>query len=214
MIPDEPVARRAIFGALRPDEDGLAWQLVTANGEPLHVIAPEQLLISSSEQYVTIPPETEASEEPTAGPTGAMGGTPATTPSGGPPEPGPVHYRVHDLTVTNRSLTDHQSREQLFQLIRAIADALDPTSRVDLQVANIRIELNAAAGDLDHLADKASEAGAEWSTSDEDFLDTRDYYGGSLYRTGMSNTALPRKPVTGRSQHLRCSTSPSMKTLV
>ena len=168
MIPDESVARRAIFGALRPDEDGLAWQLVTAGGDALHVTAPEQLLINSSEQYVTIAPETE--EESDAGVPGTTGGAPATTPSGGSPEPaGPVHYRVHDLTVTNRSLTDRESREQLFQLISAIADALDPTSRVDLQVANIRIELNAAAGDLDHLADKAGEAGAQWATFDEDF---------------------------------------------
>ena len=76
---------------------------------------------------------------------------------------------MHELILTNKSLSDHSAREKLFQLLTELADVVDPTSGADLQVANIRIELNAAAGSLDQVGGKASLAGATWEIFEEDF---------------------------------------------
>jgi hypothetical protein len=37
----------------------------------------------------------------------------------------------------------------------SLADVIDPTSGADVQVATIKVEINAAAGHLDQLASKA-----------------------------------------------------------
>jgi hypothetical protein len=75
----------------------------------------------------------------------------------------------HELTVANRSLSDRAAREKLFQLPSTLADVVDPTSGADVQEATIRIEINAAAGDLDQLGSKAREADATWDAHSEDY---------------------------------------------
>jgi hypothetical protein len=82
---------------------------------------------------------------------------------------GPAHYRVHELELRNRSLSDREAREKLWQLLGLLADVIDPSSGADVQVATIKIELNAAAGSLDEIGTKAVQAGATWETYDEDF---------------------------------------------
>ena len=82
---------------------------------------------------------------------------------------GPKTYLVHEIAVANRSLTDRDAREKLFQLLGELADVIDSTSGADVQVATIRIELNAAAGVLGGAEEKAKQAGAGWSTREEDF---------------------------------------------
>lgn len=168
MIQGEAVARRAVFDALRPDDDGICWELVTTSGEALHVASPEQLAIGSSDQYLRLATEEADAPEDDGATTGA-------SPTGSPPpaettQPsGPVEYIVHELTVTSRSLTERDAREKLFQLLSDVANAVDPTSGADIQLASIKIELNAAAGSLDQLAVKAAETEAGWETHTEDF---------------------------------------------
>jgi hypothetical protein len=169
MIPNEDVARRAIFDALRPDADGIAWQLVTFDDQPLVVTGPEQLAINSPEQSLRLYVEDdggsdEGDQDPAPTPPGGTAPTPPPGDSGAP-----VEYAVHELSILNRSLTDQAARERLFRLLAEIADVLEPTSGVDVQVATIRIDLNAAEGSLDHLQSKAEDAGATWEIRGEDF---------------------------------------------
>jgi hypothetical protein len=172
IIPNEGVARRAIFDALRHDQDGVAWELVTAGGEPLHAASPEQLAINSSDQYLRLAaPAGETDEGDPAAPPDRTRLTPPTAPAGLAVRTpgGPVQYHVHELVVTNRSLSNVEAREQLFQLASALADALDPSSGIDVQVASIRIELNAAADSLTALRQKARASEADWEDHPEDF---------------------------------------------
>jgi hypothetical protein len=76
---------------------------------------------------------------------------------------------VHDIVLNNRSLTDRDSREKLFQLLSELADIVEPTSGKDVQVATIRFEINAAAGALANAEEKARAAGASWGVREEDF---------------------------------------------
>ena len=178
VIPSDSVARRAIFEALRPDADGVAWELVTSTGELLHVGAPEQLLLNSSDQCLRV--AQPAHSTGAVGPTSAMHvGREAgqqlpgfddrdavnREPTGSPP----VVYEVYELAITNRSLSDRGFREKLFQLLGELADAVDPTSGADIQVATIKVELNAARGSLDQLGAKAVAAEAHWEARAEDF---------------------------------------------
>lgn len=168
MIPSEAVARRAIFDALRVDPDGVAWELVTAEGSALHVAAPEQLLINASDQYLRLAQPTTGTDETEGDDDDGDDQRTGPDPRLGP-GPGPVEYKVHELTIVNRSLTDVSAREKLFQLVSELADVLDPSSGRDVQVVTIKIELNAAAGDIDQLASKAEDADADWSVCEEDF---------------------------------------------
>ena len=177
LIPSDGVARRAIFDAFYPDDDGVAWELVTATGEPLVATSPEQLLLNSSAQYLRICQPAPATT-PSSAPNG--GGTQPSPPTGGSapgPEPSPgggggagsTIYMVHEIVLSNRSLTDRDAREKLMQLFSELADVIDPTSGKDVQVATIKIELNAAVGALDSAERKARDAGATWAAHDEDF---------------------------------------------
>lgn len=183
MVPNENVVRRAILDALRKDDDGLQWQLVTAGGEELVVTAPEQLAIGASDQFLRLATAEDA------GPAGgsSIAGGPGSTPPDGttdggtsdppteteqPPAGGgsvPVNYRVHELAISNRSLSDTAAREKLFMLLAELSDVIDPASGKDVQVATIKIELNAAEGALRAVADRAEAAGATWQEHDEDF---------------------------------------------
>lgn len=174
MIPSEAVARRAIFDALRPDQDGVAWELVTSADAALHVASPEQLLINSSDQYLRLATAQGTGEEEASPEDGQEGGRPREGSSGETSGTGiggtrSADYLVHELTVANRSLSDRAAREKLFQLLSTLADVIDPTSGADVQVATIKIEINAAAGDLDQLGTKAREADATWESHPEDF---------------------------------------------
>ena len=174
MIPSDSVARRAIFDALRPDIDDVSWELVSSGGEKLHVATPEQLALNSSDHFLQLarpevadgmstatsaaaPPETTTTAAPTPQPTPSSASQP------------PAHYRVHELELKNRSLSDRDVREKLWQLLSLLADVIDPSSGTDIQVATIKVELNAAEGSLDEVGTKAEQAGAAWETYEEDF---------------------------------------------
>ena len=184
IIPSDAVARRAIFDALRPDSDGVAWELVTSAGEPLHVATPEQLLLNSSEQSLRIVRSALSQGEspnPTI-PTNLSGEADAhlpgfdarqEVPGSGQTRGESVQYEVYELLVANRSLSDRNSRERLFQLLSELADAVDPTSGADIQVASVKVELNAALGSLDQLGVKARAADAHWEARTEDFSRAR-----------------------------------------
>jgi hypothetical protein len=172
MIPNEGVARRSIFDALRPDADNVQWELVTSAGESLHVANPEQLALNSGDQYLRIAqPHIEDARSSRPESTGEERSSPSGAPAAGssPVDRGPVEYQIHELAVTNRSLTDRDAREKLFQLISELANALDPSSGVDVQVASVQVELNAAKGVLGEVGARAAAAGASWSERPEDF---------------------------------------------
>lgn len=75
LVPNDTVIKRAVFDALRVDDDGVAWELVTSAGERLAITSPEQLAILSRDQLLRLAepepdlgspaptPESEASEE-------------------------------------------------------------------------------------------------------------------------------------------------------
>jgi hypothetical protein len=73
------------------------------------------------------------------------------------------------LALNNKSLTDSGVREKLMQLLSELADVIEPTSGKDVQVATIRVEINAAAGALDGVEEKARALGASWAAREEDF---------------------------------------------
>jgi len=171
LVPSEAVIRRAIFDALRPDDDGVTWELVSSSGEHLAVASPEQLALHSPDQQLRLAQPGGQAEELTlegAEPVDAA----RTSRTVAPPVPsagGPTQYLVHEIEIRNRSLTDRKGREDLYQLLSQLADVIDPVSGRDVQVASIKVELNAAAGALEDVESKAHQAGARWSAHEEDF---------------------------------------------
>jgi hypothetical protein len=173
MIPSDSVARKAIFDSLRPDVDNVSWELVTSGGEKLHVAAPEQLALNSSDHYLQLAQDEGADDPPIPS---VADSTETTTSAVAKPGPTsltapqtPTRYRIHELELRNRSLSDRDAREKLWQLLGLLADAMDPSSGADIQVATLKIELNAAEGSLDEVGTKAEQAGANWDTYEEDF---------------------------------------------
>lgn len=175
LIPGDNVARRAIFDALRPDDDGLAWELVSASGDPLVVRSPDELALNAANQFVRIaePSEPEPVVTPAPTPTtpgGQEGGPEPITDTGGDADDGKsTVYKVHELVLANKSLADRDARRKLWQLLTELADVIEPTSGKDVQVASIRLELNAAAGSLDEAEELAKDVGATWAAHEEDF---------------------------------------------
>jgi Protein of unknown function (DUF499) len=177
LIPSESVARRAIFDALRPDEDGITWELVTSSGEQLQVASPDQLALNSPDQYLRLASGGGEVDDTSDGPgaqsgtgvvgVGSTGNGQTTPPVGGSTQP--VRYRIHRMDVGNKSLTDVDTREKLFRLLSELADVVDPSSGRDVQVATIHVEINAAEGDLNEVKVKADQMGAVWSEHEEDF---------------------------------------------
>jgi hypothetical protein len=171
LVPNDTVIKRAIFDALRPDEDGVAWELVTSVGERLAITSPEQLAILSRDQLLRLAqPEFDPgvpvpSEPSVSGGASGAGGVAEGKDTGG----GATRYVVHEIDLRNKSLTDRDARSALWQLLAQVADVIDPTSGSDVQVATIKMELNAAAGALDDVATKARDAGASWAEREEDF---------------------------------------------
>jgi hypothetical protein len=182
IIPNDTIARRAVFDALRTATGGVAWELVTVGGDPLNVRTPEELAINSHDQLLRVAQPSTTEAETTDGPdargggteTGSAGGNtsgaPGATPTGGGPAgAGPVEYRVHSLKLPPKSLTDPAVRSDLYKLLVKLADAFDDTTGVDLQMASLAIELNAASGDLDGVKERAEAAGVSWDETADDF---------------------------------------------
>ena len=171
LIPSDSIARRALFDALKADVDGVAWEIVGPAGDPIAVAAPELLAISSHDHFLRVAvtnsvgsADHPGAELPTI--TARVDGAAANPPPG---QAGPVQYRVHRLALRNRSLADRTSRDQLWRLLMQLADTIDPAGNIDVQVASIQIELNAAVGSLSRVAEKSEAAGATWEELEEDF---------------------------------------------
>ncbi|MFG1685198.1 DUF499 domain-containing protein [Nonomuraea sp. NPDC049269] len=188
MVPSMNEARRAIFDALRPDSDGIAWALVTHAGLPIEVASPELLLIGSSDQILRVvsapfdqlgrskadETDDESASSTKESSSGGHGRPVDHRP--GPSDPMPprdeatsVAYRIHRVTVSNRSIVDPDMRELMWKLFTELADVLDPASGVDVQVISASIDINAATGGLDSFHQKAVDASASWTEIDEDF---------------------------------------------
>ena len=148
------------------------WSLPPASR--LQCASPEQLALNSTAQYLRIAqPVAGSNRQPGPGPEPAgpeaddrrwWQATAAHRRGGAA-----VTYRVHEIVLSNKSLTDRDSREKLMQLLSELADIIEPTSGKDVQVATIKIELNAAAGALDSAEEKARAIGASWAAHEEDF---------------------------------------------
>jgi hypothetical protein len=100
---------------------------------------------------------------------------PTDLPSGGPGRASYVTSRrmlrrtpAASGTATRRGPRPRSAARDPPHSFSSPADVIDPTSVADVQVATIKVEINAAAGHLDQLASKAKEAGAGWGEHSED----------------------------------------------
>lgn len=193
LAPSEEAVRRSIFRALEPNDDGLAWQLVTSDGRPLDISAPDELAIRASDQFLRIAePVDEPVVDDDAGGDGLRtparrGGTSVgLSPSGTLAGDGSdtwraqsdyvadgddVEYVWHELTLDTVALTDEDRRRRLWDLVSKLETLLDPGESTNVQLIEMHVRLNAAKGSLSQVKGSAEQAGARWIISDEDDLD-------------------------------------------
>jgi hypothetical protein len=162
LVPSEAEVRRAIFEALELPHPG-GWEIVGPTGEVLTITDPSLLALGAMDQMVgpkSAPAEVEAE---------------AAAEDGEPPEDGrrprreEKVYKRYRLRLEPRSVTQREERQQVWHLASGIADALDTTSGVDLQLVQAEVTMTAAEGSLSDLGSKAEAAGASWVIEEEDF---------------------------------------------
>lgn len=190
LAPREETVRRSIFRALEPDEDGIAWELVTSDGRPLEIRGPDELAVRASDQYLRIarPQDSTDSDDQVDDPTTRSGGASGTTSDEAAPggtrrsgsatsgeHPGTydrdadaVEYVWHELMLDTASLTDEDRRRRLWDLVSKLETLMDPGEPNSVQLVEMRVRLNAARGSLPQLKSSAEDAGARWIESEED----------------------------------------------
>lgn len=153
LVPSIEEIRSAVFGLLQPaghDGPGTGgWELVGSDGNRLQVASPAQLAISSIQQQLrraetAHPPDHDRIDKP-GGDTGGASGDGPTKPSE-PKKPTPTSYSWYRLEVTNRSLADDTTRDQLRAQLMWLADLLERDD-IDPQLVTVRYELMAATSD-------------------------------------------------------------------
>ncbi|MFJ6898109.1 DUF499 domain-containing protein [Streptomyces hokutonensis] len=182
--------RHVIFDLI---ENG--WELVDSSGSALSVQSQGQIQINSIS--VTLQPRSKtASDSPNnEGDNGtdaasAGGGNQShsktlgegsgghSSPENQPEYPsdentpqGPKVYKRYTLELANRSITSHEKREEIWQLLREMAKALDPAffSEQDHQLIDLKVTLTTAEGDEGRIVSKGQEIGARVVIEDDDF---------------------------------------------
>jgi hypothetical protein len=186
LVPSTDEVRRALFDLLRQ-----GWEFVDADGSPLTVVSPGQISINSISQTLrrrtsaptgtkgaaTLTPAATGVEQPSSGGVGEQWGLfgagdddqyragPASTPATG----GPVSYKRYQVTVSNRSITSPEVRDQVWQLLKELAKIIDPAGEADHQLLSLHLTLTTAAGHQGGIEDKAKLLGAQMSVEDDDF---------------------------------------------
>lgn len=183
LVPSTDEIRNAVFELVA----GGDWELVDSSGAPLVVASAGQIQINSIQQTLQ-QRQAGAREEPPAGQhEGAQastgdatdgGGTGGDAPTGGhvadaaagPAEPAAVDYRRYRVTITNRSITTHDAREQVWKLLSELSKVVDPASdSLRHQLISLDVTLTTAAGDVRDLEARGAAAGAKITVEDDDF---------------------------------------------
>jgi hypothetical protein len=191
LVPSTDEIRRTIFDLIN---DG--WELVDADGNPLDVSSPGQIQINSINQTLrrhlapipTPDPEPgqgagvqgghpDPSDETPTGPSTPGGGGGETQPGGQAgqgktdPQSGPKAYKRYTIEVANRSITSIEGRDQLWQLFKELAKALDPANPAnpDHQLIDLKLTLTTLEGDEGGVEDKAQQIGARVRVEDDEF---------------------------------------------
>ncbi|CAM5258499.1 hypothetical protein SALBM311S_03894 [Streptomyces alboniger] len=177
--------RRVIFELIEHD-----WELVDSNGAALSVQSQGQIQINSI--AVTLQPRTktapqspsmeddsfaEEGSETHSGSSSGQGadeggsGSQQTDPTDVSTPQGPKVYKRYLLELSNRSITSHEKREEIWQLLRELAKTLDPAffSERDHQLIDLRVTLTTAEGDEGRIVSKGQEIGARVVIEEDDF---------------------------------------------
>jgi hypothetical protein len=180
LVSNEADIRWAIFDAVTLRH---AWQILGSNGQPLTIPSPDALAINSSEQIVTKAEPAQPTGPPTDSTTSSEDqadqdqrrsgeGTAGTDTGRGPNGDGgstATSYTRYTLKLPSRSLTQPDNRKKVYNLLAQATDDLDPTSGIDVQLAELTINLTAADGSLDALHEKATAAEAQWLEEPDEF---------------------------------------------
>jgi hypothetical protein len=162
LVPSEAEVRRAIFEALElPPPDG--WEIVGPTGDVLTITDPSLLALGAMDQMVR--PKSAPIEEDKV-----TGEEPGDVPGDGrSTQREEKVYKRYRLKLEPRSVTQREARQQVWHLASGIADALDTTSGVDVQLVQAEVMLTAAEGSLAELSAMAEATGAVWAVEEEDF---------------------------------------------
>ncbi|HEV8647826.1 MAG TPA: DUF499 domain-containing protein [Actinomycetes bacterium] len=182
LVSSEADIRGAIFDAVTLRN---VWQILGSTGQALTIPSPDALAINSSEQIITkaeAPTSTDTSADgttsagdhedadqrrPDEGTT--TGGTGAGRAGDGPGGSAATSYTRYTVRLPSRSLTQPESRKKVFNLLAQATDDLDPTSGIDVQLAELTLNLTAADGSLGSLHEKAAAAEAQWLEEPDEF---------------------------------------------
>ena len=185
LVPSTDEVRRALFDLLRQ-----GWDFVDADGNPLTVASPGQISINSISQTLqrrTRPPAATTAATPTTPSVIDVEQPPAGVreqpglfaadddqyrtagPSSAPATSGPVSYNRYRVTLTNRSITSLEARDQVWQLLKELAKVIDPAGEADHQLLSLDLTLTTAAGHQGGIEEKAKLLGAQISVENDDF---------------------------------------------
>jgi hypothetical protein len=182
LVSSEADIRWAIFDAVTLRH---AWQILGSTGQALTIPSPDALAINSSEQIITRAEAAQPADTSAGGTTSAedqadegrrrpdegttTSGTDAGQGPGGAGGSTATSYTRYTVKLPSRSLTQPDSRKKVYNLLAQATDDLDPTSGIDVQLAELTLHLTAADGSLDPLYEKATAAEAQWLEEPDDF---------------------------------------------
>jgi hypothetical protein len=169
LVPSTDEVRRVLSDLVR---DG--WEFIDSDGNRLAVASPGQVQINSISQ-------TLQRRMPTMAEGGAIGGgrngqfganddqykNDGQSQAGA--KTGPVNYRRYRVTLTNRSITAQEARDQVWQLLKELAKVIDPAGEADHQLISLDLTLTTASGHQGGIEDKAKQAGGQINVEDDDF---------------------------------------------
>lgn len=162
LVPSEADVRRAIFEALElPHPNG--WEIIGPGGDVLTITEPSLLALGAMDQMV------RPKSPPVEGDGEADDDQGESAGDGHLPEREERHYKRYRIRLEPRSVTQRETRQQVWHLASGIADALDTASGVDVQLVQAEVAITATEGSLADLASKAEAAGAFWVIEEEDF---------------------------------------------
>lgn len=181
LVPSTDEVRRVLFDLLHE-----GWEFVDSDGNPLAVASPGQVQINSISQTLRRRSPATAGvtgddigsgvgilNPPVGGGDGLFGGNDDQYKTDVQSQPdagaGPVTYRRYRVTLTNRSITAQEAREQVWQLLKECAKVIDPAGEADHQLISLDLTLTTASGHQGGIEDKAKQAGGQVNVQDDEF---------------------------------------------
>jgi hypothetical protein len=181
LVPSTDEVRRVLFDLLDK-----GWEFVDSDGNRLAVASPGQVQINSISQTlqrcrprVPEPVTREGATNPddenlsAGGKDGPFGGNDNQSEKDGDIPPGGstdlATYKRYRVTLTNRSITALEVREQVWQLIKELAKVIDPAGEADHQLISLEFTLTTASGHQGSIEDKGMQAGGRVAVEDDEF---------------------------------------------